>query len=121
MQIDINNPNQILSHFLLKNCSICEEVSNSPEWKDGKLLTASVFVNGIEIPAQDFEDTLQELFEQVENNIKAKYDVPAIDEMVEGRARSLLREHASNALEKLQEFSDTLEQVELSIKPHWER
>ena len=41
--------------------------------------------------------------------------------MKQVRAKKLLKEHADNALQKLQDLSDTLENIEDVFAPYWER
>ena len=85
------------------------------------MLKATVQVNGVVIPAEVFENCLQGLMSHVESYYSKTYDADNIDALVEIRAEQLLKDHADNALEKLHALCNTLESVEDTIKPHWER
>jgi len=120
MNINIDDPKQILSHVLLSS-GICTLVADTPEWKDDKVLDVEVLVNGISIPAEDFENTLKSLIDQVETSVRNKYDADNIDKEIEDRANEILKTHANNALESLHELQQKLENVEDLLVPHWER
>lgn len=50
-------------------------------------MTATVFVRGVEIPAESFEQTFHGLMNQVETNIRKEYGANDIDQMIEEKAR----------------------------------
>ena len=78
-------------------------------------------VNGVEIPAQMMEDWLQFQFESLCKKAKEQYDPENFDKRVEERAKELLKEHADNALEKLEQLQNILYNSEDLLTPHWER
>jgi len=121
MKIDVGNPNQILNHFLLNDSNVVDSVAESEDWKERGKLTATVFINGIEIPAESFEKTLQDLFCRVEESMRKKYNTEEFDARVEDRAKVLLKEYADNALDKITNLCQTLENVEDVLIPYWER
>lgn len=121
MQIDIKNPKQILSQFLIKNHHILDTVGSTEDWKKDGKLTAKVLINNIEVDAESFESTLQGLFERVKKHYADKYDADNLDNLVEERAKELLKQHADNALETLYNLTRTLEESEELLVPHWER
>lgn len=101
MKIDIENKKQLLSHFLLSN-SVVYQITETDEFKNIKddegmgSITATVFFNDIEIPAQDFEETLQELFEQVNKYYANKYDAENLDAIAEERAKEMMNDYINN-------------------------
>ena len=121
MKVDIENPNQLLSHILLRESEIVSLIADTDKWKNEGVIEARVSFNGIDTDGQLLEDVLQKLFKQVENHYSEQYDADQFDQRVEEKAKALLKEHADNALEKIRELSDQLENIEYTITPHWER
>lgn len=120
MKIDINDPQQILSHVLLDS-SCVDDIACSVAWTEHGEVNCKVLMNDIEVPAEDVENSLQRLFNQVEKHYREKYNADSIDDMVEQKARELLKNQADNVLEILGTLQSTLEDSESLIKPHWER
>ena len=92
MLIEMNNPQQLLSHFMLQNSQVVESIAKTTSWVEAEKLIATVSVNGIEIPAETFEEVLQLLFQQVENYYAKEYNAGNFNARVETRARELLQE-----------------------------
>ncbi|MBE0467974.1 MAG: hypothetical protein IBX55_00400 [Methyloprofundus sp.] len=121
MLIDIENPDQILSHFLLEDKQACEAVLETEEWQSSRKIIPTVFFNGVEVEAEFLEDALKNLLDQVKDSYAKKYDVKNIDNMVEERAESLLREHAGDALNVIRDLQSKLENTDDMLTPYWER
>lgn len=121
MKININDPSQMLSHVLLGDLDVCKAVRDTKEYKADKTITPTVFMNGIEVPAESLEKALKSLFNQVESHYKEHYQADAFDAKVEEKAVQLLKEHADNAIEKMHNLMMTLEDSESLLTPHWER
>jgi hypothetical protein len=121
MKIDIENPNRLLSLFLLENVDIVNSVAETKELKDNGRIIATVKMNGVEVPAEVMENVLQNLINQVEEHYREQYNADAFDKRVEDRAEQILKEHADNVLEKLYSLSTKLEESDSLIKPYWKR
>jgi hypothetical protein len=108
MQIDVENPNQLLSHFLLNDRSLVEAVLETKEWKEEGKLTPTVLINGVEISSESFEKTLQSLLNQVEEHVREKYGADDIDakvqEQVEFEVNRRVCEINREMAEKLETF-----------------
>lgn len=108
MQIDVENPNQLLSHFLLNDRSLVEAVVETKEWKEEGKLTPTVLINGVEIGSESFEKTLQGLLKQVEEYVREKYGADDIDakvrEQVESEVNLRVSEFKRELSEKLDDF-----------------
>lgn len=120
-QVSINNPSQIMSHVLLGSFEICDKVASTKEWKDGQKMNLFVSVNGIEIGGDVFEQELKKLIDRVEESFKVKYDAARLDELVEERAKELLKEYADNALEAIYNLTNKLQEAEDLLVPYWQR
>lgn len=108
MQIDVENPNQLLSHFLLNDRGLVEAVLETKEWKEEGKLTPTVLINGVEISSESFEKTLQGLLDQVEERVREKYGADDIDakvrERVESEVNRRVRDFRQEMAEKLETF-----------------
>lgn len=121
MEINIENPSQLLSHLLLEDIVVADKVRDTEAFQKDRKVTATVQMNGVEVPAEVMESVLQKLFEQVQCHYRNQYDADAFDRRVEEKAKQILQEHADNALEKLHNLTMVLEDPEHLIVPHWER
>lgn len=121
MLVDIHNPQQALSHVVLANTELAKALSETELWKQEAKLEAKLTVNGLEIPVQLLEDVMQDLYKRATAEIEDKYGKPDIDAMVEEKAEQLLKEHADNALEKINNLVELLEAPIDLLKPYWER
>lgn len=110
MQLDISNPRQLLSHVLLGNTEVVEKVVKTSEWKNDDLLTATVFVNGVEIPAETFEYVLNSLIGQVENRVREKYGADDLDRVVDKLANERLKV----------KLEDMMDRIDNAIDDFWE-
>ena len=117
MEINIDDVRQMLSHVILQSENACSKIADTDIWKNEKKMICTVTINGVDIPAQDFEDTLKHFVECVERHV----DVKGFDEKVEEKAHELLKNHADNALDKLYNIASQLENIENTIIPHWSR
>lgn len=121
MEVSIRDAQQVMSHIVLEDKELAASVASTGMWSDEGKLVATLAVNGVEVSAQILEDVLQKLITQVEDHIRGEYKAPDIDAMVEEKAKVLIKEQADNALCKLYELTDSLEQHENLLTPHWER
>lgn len=121
MEINIENPKQLLSHFLLADIGVAEKVRKTEPFQDQRTITATVQMNGVEVPAEVFEKVLNNLLDQVKVHYREQYDADAFDRRVEDRAKQILKEHADNALDKIHNLSMVLEDSENLLTPYWER
>lgn len=108
MQIDVENPNQLLGYFLLNDRSLVEAVLETKEWKDEGKLTPTVLINGVEISSESFEKTLQGLFNQVEEYVREKYGADDIDAKVRERVESEVNLRVSEFKQEVSEKLDEL-------------
>lgn len=110
MKIQLDNPAQMLSHFLLENAEVAKAVSKTEDWTERDTITATIFMNGVEVPAETFEAVLQNFWGQIERRFEEKY---ASDE---ARAEELLKAKASALLEKMADVSYELENLDVHLK-----
>ncbi len=108
MQIDIENANQLLSHFQLNDRSLVEAVTETKEWKEEGKLTPTVLINGVEIRSESFEKTLQDLLNQVEEYVREKYGADDIDAKVRERVESEVNLRVSDFKQEVSEKLDDL-------------
>lgn len=121
MNVNITDPSQILSHVVLKNTNVVEEVAETPEWKKLGEIQGTLTFNGVEVSAQVLEDALKHVFSRIETYYAEEYDADAFDARVEEKAKELLKEHAGNPLQQLHELVGRLEGIDDVLVPHWER
>lgn len=121
MDINIKDPSQVLSHVLLQDRSVASKVRGTEQFQKDKTITATVQMNGVEVPASVLEDVLKRLFGQVEARYRERYSADAFDKRVEEKAKELLQQHADNALDKLHQLADVLSDSENLLTPYWER
>jgi hypothetical protein len=119
MKIKLNDPSQIMSHFVLRSTAVVEALIETEEFKRDGSLIAKVIVNGVEIPADVYEDVLNNLFTQYYDAVRNKYEAPKIDQMVEDKAKELLKQSADNVIETLDDLRDRLQNIDDMIKPYW--
>ena len=121
MNINIDNPAQILSHVLLEDKDLVNAVVSSKQWQELGEIKGTLILNDVEVSADVLENTLQSIFDQIETYTRSKYNADDFDARVEEKAQELIKEHADNCLEKMGELQRVLEMSEQLIKPHWER
>ena len=121
MDISIKDPSQIMSHVLLGDDDLVENVAASEAWKEAKEIKGVLTFNGVEVSSLVVESAIKKLLDQVEKFIRKKYDADNIDNLVEERAKKLLKEHAGNALESIYSLTEKLEHADELITPHWDR
>lgn len=121
MRIDIDNPKQLLSHFLLANEEVATLVATTHQWTEGGVITPQITFNGVEVPAETFEKCLQHFVDQVEEQVRDACNADAFEQRVEERAEEILEKHSGGALEIMQSLTETLERYDQILTPHWER
>ena len=121
MNINFDDPSQMLSHVLLDNQDVARAVTKTAQWKTEGTVTPKVLMNGVEVPAEVMEGVLKKLFDQVEAHYREHYQADAFDAKVEEKACQLLKDHADNAIGKMQDLMMTLEESESLLTPYWER
>lgn len=121
MQIDFENSQQIMAHFALEDTDVAEKLTKTESYKNDGILTAVVIVNGVEIPAKAMEDAFHFLLNQVEEQVRIKYDAANIDKLANERAKEILKEQAGDVLSALSDVQYKLEQIDDMIIPFWER
>lgn len=107
MQIDVENPNQLLSHFLLNDRGLVEAVLETKEWKEEGKLTPTVLINGVEISSESFEKTLRGLLSQVEERVRKKYGADDIDARVREQVESEVNRRVSDFRQEMAEKLET--------------
>jgi ethanolamine utilization protein EutA (predicted chaperonin) len=119
--IGVSDPKVLLSRIVLQNRDIALKIAKTDMWvKDGVIEVRAVF-NGIEASGEILEKALNNFVEQIDSHYKEHYDANKFDERVEQKAREILKEHADNALEKIDRLFEVLQDSDNIIKPHWER
>lgn len=121
MQIKDLDHDLLLTHLILHNRKVAEEVAESAQWKEDGIINITVQFNGVEMPAEILEETLQGFVEQIETEISEAVDKDKFEEEVEKRAKQLLNDHADNALEQLCELQEKLYGIENVLTPYWSR
>ena len=123
MKVDIYNPKQALSHFVLHVSEKAKEIAETAEWTEKKEINAKIFFNGVEVSGEDFESVMEYFVSYYKDHYAEKYaeKYADVEQAVEDRAQKLIKEHADNALDVLVELQDKLYNAENLLKPHWER
>lgn len=121
MKFDLTDYKTALYQVVVENDKLCTQLADTPLWKNEGVFEATLIINGVTVPAEHIENTLQNLYTQCEEYYKRKYDVSSFDERVEERAKELLREHASDALVKIGTLTEILEDSTKLLQPCWER
>ena len=103
MIVELGNAKQMLSHVLLQDKEVCSKIAT--DWEDSHVertpivLTATLTVNGHDLPPEALESAMQELFRQVDSHYKSQYaDVEAL---VKSRVEELIRAKASDLVDKM--------------------
>jgi hypothetical protein len=121
MKFKLEDHQVALNHVVLEDAKLCMELADTPLWKDQGIFEATLFINGLSVPAELIETTLQNLYSRCEEFYKEKYDVNNFDERVEARAVELLKTHADNALDKINRLTEILGEPDVQLTPYWER
>lgn len=122
MKLDINDLNQITTRILLNaDFDTVKKVSETPEWVTDKTMVAQVIVNGVEIPAQAFEDFLHDHLTILENGLREKYDADNRDREIHLAAMTLLKKEASGVIDRLYDLTHALEAIDDVLVPYWEK
>lgn len=67
------------------------------------------------------EDFFIEMTDKYEKVLKEKYDVANIDKLVNERALEIIKEHADNLIEKLDNIRNVLDDPTNILTPFWDR
>lgn len=110
-----------LSHLVLQNTDLAIQLADTPLWLNQGVLEATLQINGVDVPAELIEQTMQELYTRCEKYFKEKYDSAKFDQRVEERAQEILKDHADNALERMYKLINVLESPDVLLTPSWER
>lgn len=121
MKFNLENHQVALRHVVLQDEDLAMEIADTALWKEQGIFEAKLIINGVEIPAEVIEDTLQKLYSHCERFYEEKYDVSNFDDRVEERAKELLQEHADNALDRINRLAELLNDPSMLLVPHWER
>ena len=121
MKFKLEDHQVALNHVVLEDAKLCMELADTPLWKDQGIFEATLFINGLSVPAELIETTLQNLYSRCEEFYKEKYDVNNFDERVEARAVELLKTHADNVLDKINRLTEILGEPDVLLTPYWER
>lgn len=117
MELSLESKKQILTAIMLHSATVAKKVATQPKWiVDGKL-NATCFINDVEIPAETIEDYFEDVFDRIEKHHREKYDADNLDNLIEEKAKQLLREHADTALEQLSDLQHKLENIEDVLTP----
>ena len=108
MKIDTGNPKQMLSHVLLQDTNLCKKVAK--EYKGAKPVevVATVFMNGVEVSAESFEDTLKELFSQVDTHYKNTY--ADMEKAVQKRAKQMVKDRLRGLTDQMYDLENGIEE-----------
>ncbi len=121
MKLNIDDVNQLISHIFLNDETVCTTVSTTKEWLEDGVINCEVIFNGIKVDGSVLESTLQHFVKVIEDEFKEKYDTTRLDDIIENKAKELLKQYADNALDKLQDLQRKLEEVDELLIPHWQR
>lgn len=121
MKFNLDNHKVALSHLVLQNTELAIQLADTPLWLNQGVLEATLQINGVDVPAELIEQTMQELYARCEDHFDEKYDSAKFDQRVEERAQELLKEHADNALERMYKLINVLESPDMLLTPSWER
>lgn len=116
MIIDIDNPAQLLSHLLLQNKDVVTKVTQTEKFLSEGRVEATVFFNGVELPAETLEEILKHFVKCVERSV----DLDGFNDKVQAKAEEILKTHTDNILEKLEVLDRVSSSPEDFIKEGWE-
>lgn len=111
----------IFSHLVLQDKDYAEAIAASKEWTEDGILEARLTINGIEVPAMALNQLLMEMWDQANDKARKLLDVEEVEKMIEARAKEILEEHTDNAIQKLTDIINTIEDPSNLITPTWER
>jgi len=121
MEFTIEQNKTMMAHLMLSSESVSTEVARTTDWIDNEELVATLQINGVEVPATVMEEFMKGLWVRAKDDAKYKYDGEKFEQRVEDRANQLLKDHADNALEQLQDLTEKLESIGDVLTPSWER
>jgi hypothetical protein len=116
MEIDIENPAQLLSHVLLQNKQVVDKVVKTKQYRIDGEIEATVYFNGVKCPAETLEEVLKHFVECV----KKEVDLGGFNDKVQRKAEQILKTHTDNVLEKLSVLEDISCRPEDFIKEGWD-
>lgn len=115
MKFTTNN-DTIISHVMLSNDKLCEQVAATSLWKLGGKLEAELTINGILYPAYLLEKVLQEMWEQC----KVESGAELFKKRVKEEARRIVQDKAGDIMRSFGELQEKLEYMEDVVKWEWE-
>lgn len=119
MEIDLKTPSQLMSHLLLADRDVAKAVAETERHESGEPVLATVYFNGVELPAEVMERVLQNFWDQVHRHYLEKYadeEKAAHDKAVE-----IIEGQVGDLREKVDTLVTHLDDVSNAIKPYWER
>jgi hypothetical protein len=119
MQINLNDPTQILSHVLLHDTELSMAVAATPGFVEGKQIVPAVTFNGVAVDAEIFEAALKQLYNQLLTQLAARY--ADVEQEVQRRLEQRMKDEASQILEKMHQLESALADAAQLIKPYWEK
>jgi hypothetical protein len=110
------NHKTILEHVVLNNREIATQIAETPQWKEGGVLEASLIINGIDVPAKELEKVLKQMWDQCKVDSGKK----AFEEKVREKAEESLCEKKDSVYNTLLDLQNKIESMESDIKYPWE-
>ena len=121
MKFNLSNDQVIFNHLMLQDTDIVKQIAATEQWTEDGIFEAEVKINGIVLPAEVFEDWMQEQYKNMEESFKERYDAFNFDSRVEERAKELLKEQAGSCLEVMYNLQQKLEEADSMLTLRWER
>jgi hypothetical protein len=118
MKIDLNDPNQLLSHLLLEDAEVAKAVSKTLTSSYDNV-TPTVQFNGVDMQPETLERVLKHFMKCVENDLMNKYSNVELE--VQRRLEERVQKEAKRITLAMEDFIHSIEDARSIIKPYWEK
>lgn len=85
------------------------------------LYTATVFIEGVQIPAEVINSELKRWYSGLEERIRSEFTPEGFEKRVEEEVRKRIKDRADGVIELLDNLRDKLQDADDLIKPYWDR
>lgn len=122
MRFKIDDSGVILNHIALEgDTTSIDAIISSDLWKNESVLEAEVTVNGVKVPAENFEKCLQHLYSNLGDQLRDRYDADKFDERVQQALEKHLEEKGEGISEAMDTLRNALEDAEDIVTPYWNK
>lgn len=111
----IHDASILLSHFAIQDHKTAQKIAATDLWRDQQKFQAAVQINGVEVPAQVFEDLLKHWYSSMESQIEKQKGFLELANAVETAANEILNKKKEDLINKMHDIANLLDSIELDV------